>query len=255
MTSDNDSIFNRLQLFGHQRRSSSSDEDHADSDHSEDPDRLSAIRQRVDPSTSSVKRCLFGRGNSEENIKFAKKEMEKSLAESKKRWNFDFEKERPMEGRFEWQSSPYPKVILKSRGATGEHQQENVEPTATTAKNTHSSIKLLHTSTSSSTTSSSSDERICDWDPDETSSSASASSKPELPGASSSQRSSSRQPKIDKIFRQKRSKSKVKTQERKTDQPRLEPVGVAAVATGGGAAGPPPASLDTTKPTTQQESD
>ena len=92
--STSDSIFNRLQLF---RRSS------------ENPD-----EPRIDPSTSRVKRCLFGRGNPQENIKFAKAELQKSLADSKKKWNFDFENEVPIEGRFKWETpAPYPKVLLK----------------------------------------------------------------------------------------------------------------------------------------------
>ena len=165
-SSNTDSIFNRLQLFGggHQQRSSS-DED-------SDPEtRTRPTRpQRIDPATSSVKRCLFGRGNTEENIKFAKREMEKSLAESKKKWNFDFENERPMEGRFEWQSSPYPKIQLRSKRP--EDKQENVEnlkpsslPPGSASSNpptTSNPYSIQHTSSSS--TSSSSDERICDRD-------------------------------------------------------------------------------------------
>ena len=63
---------------------------------------------RPNPATSRVKRCLFGRGDPEENIRFAKRELEKSLQDSKKRWNFDFESERPLDGRFEWHN-PYPR--------------------------------------------------------------------------------------------------------------------------------------------------
>ncbi len=149
MASSSD-IFSRLQsqMF---RRGSSSDES--------EPDRQPP---RVDPATSRVKRCLFGRGNTEENIKFAKRELEKSLLESKKKWNFDFEHERPLEGRFEWQTSPYPK-LLKAKSSTSSVASENVEnlqPDSSSRKDLEdkslSTQHLQHTSTSSS------DERICD---------------------------------------------------------------------------------------------
>ena len=72
MNSSSADIFNRLQLF----RAGTGNEDH-----DFDPN-----RPRPNPATSRVKRCLFGRGNHEENIKFAKRELEKSLTESKKKW-------------------------------------------------------------------------------------------------------------------------------------------------------------------------
>ena len=72
MTSSSADIFNRLQLF---RTGRSDDEQDSDPE-----------RPRPNPATSRVKRCLFGRGNHEENIKFAKRELEKSLTESKKKW-------------------------------------------------------------------------------------------------------------------------------------------------------------------------
>ena len=75
MTSSSSSadIFNRLQLF----RGAGNE-----GDHDFDPDRP----PRPNPAASRVKRCLFGRGNHEENIKFAKRELEKSRTESKNKW-------------------------------------------------------------------------------------------------------------------------------------------------------------------------
>jgi len=210
-SSGNADLFNRLQLF----RSRSGDlEDEEDSDDQ---------RKRIDPSQSRVKRCLFGRGNSEENIKFAKRELEKSLADSKKRWNFDFEKERPMEGRYVWQTPPYPRIPKK---ATNEAENtENLMPSEqnpssqSTTSNSEENLKFpAHTS--------SSDEQSCD-PPEENlkfpailkEPPSSSSSSSETGPGSPSQRSSSRPVKINQIFRQrKRSKSKVKVQERKTDQ-------------------------------------
>ena len=75
MTSSSSSadIFNRLQLF----RGAGNE-----GDLDFDPDRP----PRPNPAASRVKRCLFGRGNHEENIKFAKRELEKSRTESKNKW-------------------------------------------------------------------------------------------------------------------------------------------------------------------------
>ena len=103
----NNDLFNRLVL-------NSRPGSNPDLYHDSEP---SFNRPRVDPSTSRVKRCLFGRGNSEENIKFAKRELEKSIQDSKKKWNFDFENEKPMEGRFEWKTPPgvpYPQKMSRS---------------------------------------------------------------------------------------------------------------------------------------------
>ena len=228
MASSSD-IFSRLQsqMF---RRGSSSDES--------EPDRQPP---RVDPATSRVKRCLFGRGNTEENIKFAKRELEKSLLESKKKWNFDFEHERPLEGRFEWQTSPYPK-LLKAKSSTSSVASENVEnlqPDSSSRKDLEdkslSTQHLQHTSTSSS------DERICDQPRlPEVAQGAKESSSSSASSASSLNQRSARQSAINRkqdlnhfqplmlntqcefiiseIYRQrKRSKSKVKTQERKPE--------------------------------------
>merc|ERR1719323_1806238 len=103
-SSNNADLFNRLQLF--RARSE---------DHLEDED---GQRKRIDPSQSRVKRCLFGRGNTEENIKFAKRELEKALEDSKKRWNFDFANEKPLDGRFVWQTPPYPKILISKNEAS-----------------------------------------------------------------------------------------------------------------------------------------
>jgi len=232
MTSSSADIFNRLQLF---RTGRSDDEQDSDPE-----------RPKPNPATSRVKRCLFGRGNSEENIKFAKRELEKSLTESKNKWNFDFENERPMDGRFQWETSPYPKPIsLKNRMAAAAAQAaaenvENLHPSsgsgspsggtsgAGTADNISSSASPENHPSSKHTSSNntSSDEQICDppalppgaasiassrTDPDTKSSSSDSIPSP------SNQRTRSRP--INQIYRQrKRSKSKVKIQDRKSDK-------------------------------------
>jgi len=230
-SSNNADLFNRLQLF------------RARSEDLEDED---GQRKRIDPSQSRVKRCLFGRGNTEENIKFAKRELEKALEDSKKRWNFDFANERPLDGRFVWQTPPYPKILISkneaSNAATNNSEiaenSENVIPTEKKSVNSQLSNTLLKSSQNPSEinthTSSSDDQNDQDTKSQfggkiqmttaptasSTSSTSSSSSSSEIPGPGSpSQRSSSRQSSISHIFRQrKRSKSKVKVQERKTEK-------------------------------------
>jgi len=246
MTSSSSSadIFNRLQLF----RGAGNE-----GDHDFDPDRP----PRPNPAASRVKRCLFGRGNHEENIKFANRELEKSRAESKNKWNFDFENERPIDGgRYEWQTSPYPKPIsLKNRLSAAQENVENLHPASASAssvsgasvsgsatsadslagssisENISSNPSIENSNSSKHTSPTPSDEQICDpnlesENPDlsgnnpdlktSNSSSSSSSDSNQGPSSPSNQRKSSRP--INQIYRQrKRSKSKVKTQERKSE--------------------------------------
>lgn len=248
MTSSSSSadIFNRLQLF----RGAGNE-----GDHDFDPDRP----PRPNPAASRVKRCLFGRGNHEENIKFAKRELEKSRTESKNKWNFDFENERPIDGgRYEWQTSPYPKPIsLKNRLSAAQENVENLHPASASAssvsgasvsgsatsgdslagssisENISSNPSVENSNSSKHTSPTPSDEQICDQpenpdlsgnnpdlsgnNPDlKSSSSSSSSDSNQGPSSPSNQRKSSRP--INQIYRQrKRSKSKVKTQERKSE--------------------------------------
>lgn len=180
MSSSSD-IFDRLSMFRNPASSGSDD----------DPDDQRPARPKMDPATSRVKRCLFGRGNHEENIRFAKRELEKSIAESKRKWNFDFENERPMEGRFEWQSSPYP--IFKKKNT---ENVENLKPSE------NPSSKNEHTSTSS-------DDQNCDLgntnveaeqasdpNPEAAASGAAANALPASSSSTSNQRTSSRQSSI-----------------------------------------------------------
>ena len=160
-SSNNADLFNRLQLF----RSRSQDnleavdlEGESNQDGAVDPGGNSQ-RKRVDPTNSTVKRCLFGRGNSEENIKFAKRELEKINEDSKSRWNFDFQNERPLEGRFVWQTSPYPKPIKSNINAISnssnttsssdisEENSENLHPEKIPPPPKHTSSSSVEQST------------------------------------------------------------------------------------------------------------
>ena len=158
-------------------------------------------------------RCLFGRGNTEENIKFAKRELEKALEDSKKRWNFDFANERPLDGRFVWQTPPYPKILISkneaSNAATNNSEiaenSENVIPTEKKSVNSQLSNTLLKSSQNPSEinthTSSSDDQDSTAPKASSTSSTSSSSSSSEIPGPGSpSQRSSSRQSSISRKF-------------------------------------------------------
>ena len=201
-SSNNADLFNRLQLFRSRSRYQDNLEaaDLADSNQ-DDPDHQ---RKRVDPSNSTVKRCLFGRGNSEENIKFAKRELEKINEDSKSRWNFDFQNEKPLEGRFIWQTSPYPKpsksnIINNSSHTTSssdisaEENSENLHP--------EKIPPIVHTSSSSV------EQSTCDQPaaaaaplPEENSSISTSDSSSSGPGSPRSSQRTNRQPKLNGEF-------------------------------------------------------
>ena len=204
-SSNNADLFNRLQLF----RSRSQDnleavdlEGESNQDGAGDPGG-NPQRKRVDPTNSTVKRCLFGRGNSEENIKFAKRELEKINEDSKSRWNFDFQNERPLEGRFVWQTSPYPKPIKSntinaisnssnttSSSDISEENSENLHPEKIPPPPKHTSSSSVEQST-------------CDQPaaaaplPEENSSISTSDSSSSGPGSPRSSQRTNRQPKLN----------------------------------------------------------
>jgi len=178
---------------------------------------------RPNPATSRVKRCLFGRGDPEENIRFAKRELEKSLQDSKKRWNFDFESERPLDGRFEWHN-PYPRFRPSSSQETSSKENSNPSSNPCSKPSTASESGPSPSSSDSSKANSPKSDAekpstaasgaMAKTSTSSSSSSSSSTSSSEHAG-STSQRTT-RQSSINQIFRQrKRSKSKVKTQERR----------------------------------------
>jgi len=70
-----------------------------------DSDGESPPRQNVThKNPKRVKRELFGPTDHEENLRFVKKELELSRKSASVRWNFDFEKENPLEGKFVWEN-------------------------------------------------------------------------------------------------------------------------------------------------------
>ncbi|XP_042219967.1 endochitinase A-like [Homarus americanus] len=72
--------------------------------------RMSELRRQLLPSptpnqdrTAQVRKNLFGPIDHDENLKFVHDELNKISEEDSKRWNFDFQSEKPKEGRFSWQ--------------------------------------------------------------------------------------------------------------------------------------------------------
>jgi len=98
---------NRLGLFssslnpGYRRSSSSSEED---------------INQPP-PNPHRVKRALFGPTDHEENLRFVRKEMKKAKQDAQRKWDFNFDEEKPIQGgRFVWEkakASEMPEVYCE----------------------------------------------------------------------------------------------------------------------------------------------
>merc|ERR1719365_423249 len=55
------------------------------------------------PNPHRVKRALFGPTDHEENLRFVRNELKKARSEAANRWNFDFDNERPRDGRYNWE--------------------------------------------------------------------------------------------------------------------------------------------------------
>lgn len=232
-------LYNRLQLFGASSRRGGGDEDEEDRG-----DGRRTEEAVADPETSGVRRCLFGRGDPEENIRFAKRELERSLCESKRRWNFDFEADKPLNGRYEWESPAKKRLGLDetSTSCSSKHKEEEEEeeqqnnPSSVEKpppKQTLSPEKLQSDhpglSCSTATSSSSQSSKACDTSGKEENT-LSSTTNATAATASTSQRSShSHQPPMTDHFKQrKRSKSKVKVQERKPESEQDENVAAAA---------------------------
>ena len=80
-------------MLGPFRRSSSSDDEPSN-------------RPNPNRAHRPVKRALFGPTDHDENLKFVRSELKKHQEESARKYNFNFEEERPLKGRFEWEPVP-----------------------------------------------------------------------------------------------------------------------------------------------------
>jgi len=87
------------------------------------------------PDQSRVKRALFGPVDHEENKRFFKREFDRDLKEKKRQYNFDFENEKALDGRWEWkkvapnglESHPSSLLSLEVRTSVSElqdHQEQ-----------------------------------------------------------------------------------------------------------------------------------
>ncbi|XP_064102842.1 cyclin-dependent kinase inhibitor 1B-like [Macrobrachium nipponense] len=75
--------------------------------------RMSELRRHLVPSPTpsqdhsaqeaQVRRNLFGPIDHEENLKFVQDELAKIAQCDRQKWNYDFETDRPLEGRFHWE--------------------------------------------------------------------------------------------------------------------------------------------------------
>lgn len=85
-----------------------------------------AINGLVSSRSRSVSRTLFGPSDPKENRRMAYDETNNIRFADKKRWNFDFYRETPLSGRFEWKkvSNSNSNESLKSFGESGE-QSDN----------------------------------------------------------------------------------------------------------------------------------
>uniref|UniRef100_A0A0N7ZAY5 Cyclin-dependent kinase inhibitor domain-containing protein n=1 Tax=Scylla olivacea TaxID=85551 RepID=A0A0N7ZAY5_SCYOL len=86
------------------------------------------------PQTSQVRKNLFGPIDHEENLKFVQEELSKISQADCKRWNFDFQTEKPKEGRYNWEpvSGKVPQAY-EMRAMSCTHPQTLPQPTPAAA--------------------------------------------------------------------------------------------------------------------------
>ena len=108
------------------RRSASVDWDKQREEKSEQKNRNQYSPQPMNGvvSRSRTSRSLFGPSDPQENRRMAYDETNYQRSADKKRWNFDFYREAPIAGRFEWKKVSNSNESLKSFGESGE-QSDN----------------------------------------------------------------------------------------------------------------------------------
>lgn len=72
------------------------------------------INTTMNDYSSRVKRSLFGPTDPQENRRMAYEELDNKRFSDRNKWNFDFIREKPISGRFEW------KKVNNNFGETGE---------------------------------------------------------------------------------------------------------------------------------------
>ena len=85
------------------------------------------------PNPHRVKRALFGPTDHEENLRFVRNELKKARSEAANRWNFDFDTERPLDGRYSWQEvrsdSAVTAVLTPEKHNSCTEKENRVSPT------------------------------------------------------------------------------------------------------------------------------
>lgn len=202
--------------------------------------RRSGSKSPTDLDRSRVKRALFGPVDHEENRRFVEQELARGQLEMKAKYNYDFSNDQPLEGRWKWETFvPQPNVPIEGAKSVAEssvselkdEQKENslsvnvtatATPTITTttaAANTTSTDPASESVPSCSVVVGGASSSACDKSKSVSTPFNSSSRRP------SSQRSSAvtRAKITDHFPQRKRSRSKVKTQERKTDDENTTP--------------------------------
>jgi len=103
------------------------------------------------PNPHRVKRALFGPTDHEENLRFVRKEMKKAKQDAQRKWDFDFEQEKPIPGgRFVWEqakASEMPEVycervqsILPPLALRGLEKENRVDGVPSPGSHEHTSV-------------------------------------------------------------------------------------------------------------------
>lgn len=191
----------------------------------------------IDPETSRVKRALFGPVDHEENLRFVQRELARGCREASAKWNYDFENDRPQEGRFQWEivtaAAAAAAAASRIQCDSADKEQLSVRTALSENRNGPSSSSTCqisgapppNTSENKEHEEAKSEPSTSDPPPASSSATKTAKSVPTTgsygrQGARPKSTPSQRQQSITDHFRnRKRSKSKVKTQERKDSSP------------------------------------
>lgn len=75
----------------------------------------------------SARRSLFGPIDHDENNAYVQSELERVKEQDRQRWNFDFEKEKPLKGRYAWSSAECPKDEVAGASTDASPSPEKTE--------------------------------------------------------------------------------------------------------------------------------
>jgi len=83
----------------------------------------------MNPEASKARRCLFGRPDHEQVQADLQKELNEDLQEMKEKWDFDFQKGKPLEGnKYEWVAVEVSKEeSMETEGSYGAKMENKAE--------------------------------------------------------------------------------------------------------------------------------